>query len=57
VEHERWRLRTATEWSFNADVASLYGPQFVETLASRAASAFVADGSPVIVRQGARLEA
>jgi uncharacterized protein YqjF (DUF2071 family) len=56
VEHERWQLRTATEWTFDADVASLYGAQFVEPLNATATSAFVADGSPVLVRQGARLE-
>ena len=55
VEHERWLLRQATEWTFDADVASLYGPQFVETLRGDATSAFIAEGSPVLVRHGARL--
>jgi len=55
VEHERWVLRAATAWTFDAVVASLYGEMFVETLRSEPTSAFVAEGSPVIVRQGARL--
>ncbi len=57
VEHERWRLCVAKTWAFDADVASLYGPQFVETLRAEPVSAFLAEGSPVIVRQGARLAA
>ncbi|MEO5721840.1 MAG: DUF2071 domain-containing protein [Chthoniobacterales bacterium] len=57
VEHVRWQLQAATEWTFDADVASLYGAQFVEPLRSKAVSAFIAEGSPVIVRQGARLGA
>lgn len=55
VEHDRWRLRTATQWTFDAGVASLYGPQFVATLGAQPTSAFIADGSPVIVRRGERL--
>ena len=55
VEHERWRLRPAKAWTFDADVASLYGPQFVETLRAQPITAFLAEGSPVIVRQGVRL--
>jgi uncharacterized protein len=55
VEHERWQLRSAVAWNFEADVASLYGPQFVETLRTEPVSAFIAEGSPVIVRQGVRL--
>lgn len=51
VDHPRWRLWTALTSKFEADVATLYGPQFVETLASPAASAFIADGSPVEVQR------
>ena len=54
VEHERWRLRSAKAWTFDAEVALLYGPQFVETLRVQPVSAFLAEGSPVIVRQGVR---
>ena len=57
VEHEQWRLQSATQWRFEADVTSLYGPQFVETLRGAPVSAFVAEGSPVIVRRGGRLPA
>jgi len=49
VEHERWRLWPAATWKFDADVAALYGAQFVDTLAAKSVSAFIAEGSPVRV--------
>lgn len=55
VEHPRWQVWPAAEYGLDADVASLYGPAFVECLRGTPSSAFVADGSPVIVRRGARL--
>jgi uncharacterized protein YqjF (DUF2071 family) len=51
VEHPRWRLWTAETTKFEADVATLYGSQFVETLAAPAVSGFIADGSPIQVHQ------
>jgi len=50
VEHPRWRFRPAANWTFEADVASHYGPQFVETLKAEPVSAFIAEGSRVEVR-------
>src|SRR6266536_2511861 len=32
VEHPRWKIWNATGFEFNADVATLWGEQFVETL-------------------------
>ena len=49
VEHPRWRLWQAETTKFEADVATLYGPQFVETLAAPAVSGFIAEGSPIQV--------
>lgn len=57
VEHPRWRVRSATAWDFEADVASLYGAQFVETLNTPPVSAFIAEGSTVTVRRGTRAAA
>jgi uncharacterized protein YqjF (DUF2071 family) len=54
VEHPRWRLWPATASKFDADVAGLYGAQFVETLAAQPVSAFIAGGSPVTVRSRTR---
>jgi len=49
VEHPRWRMWNADTFQFNADVAALYGDQFVEPLSARPRSAFIADGSPIEV--------
>ncbi len=51
VEHPRWRLWKAETTKFEADVATLYGPQFVETLAVPAVSGFIAEGSHIQVHQ------
>ncbi len=55
VEHPRWRVWRAATASLECEVASLYGPEFVEALSSAPSTAFVADGSPVVVRKGLRL--
>ncbi len=52
VEHPRWRVWRATEYGLTCDVAELYGPQFQAALSDSPSTAFVADGSAVIVRQG-----
>lgn len=52
VEHPRWQVWQAQESWFECDVAALYGPQFVETLADPPSSAFLARGSDVVVRRG-----
>lgn len=55
VEHPRWRIRTAAECSLDGDFGALYGPEFQDCLRAAPHSAFLADGSEVIVRQGARI--
>jgi uncharacterized protein YqjF (DUF2071 family) len=50
VEHPRWRLWRCTEASLDADIVSLYGQPFVQTLSTPPASAFIADGSSVSVK-------
>jgi uncharacterized protein YqjF (DUF2071 family) len=49
VEHPRWKVWPAQEFELRADVAGLYGQQFVETLQAPPRSAFIADGSPITV--------
>ena len=49
VEHPRWKIWNADRFEFSADVAALYGEQFVETLSVTPRSAFIADGSPIEV--------
>jgi uncharacterized protein YqjF (DUF2071 family) len=49
VEHPRWKIWNATSFEFNADVATLYGEQFAETLNRPPRSAFIAEGSSIEV--------
>ena len=50
VEHPRWRVWPGVNAEFDADIGSLYGPQFAEPLSGKPISAFIAEGSPIIVR-------
>jgi hypothetical protein len=49
VEHPRWKVWNAETFEFDADIATLYGEQFIEPLSTRPRSAFIADGSPIQV--------
>jgi uncharacterized protein len=51
VEHPRWKISNATDFELNVDVATLYGKQFAETLNQLPRSAFIADGSPIIIHR------
>jgi uncharacterized protein YqjF (DUF2071 family) len=51
VEHPRWQVWSAEDALLDADIPSLYGETFAESLVAKPASAFIADGSPVIVRR------
>jgi len=55
VEHPSWRVWQAADAALDCDVASLYGADFAGFLAAPPTSAFVAEGSPVIVRRGRRI--
>src|SRR5215469_5304479 len=55
VDHPRWRLWQAAAASLECNVASLYGPDFVEALAVPPSTAFVAEGSLVVVFRGSRI--
>ncbi len=55
VEHPRWNVWRAESSSLDCDVAALYGPAFAAPLSAAPRSALVADGSPIIVRQGRRI--
>ena len=55
VEHPSWRVWRAVDPEFEADVRTLYGEGFVEPLSLPAKSAFVAEGSKVVVRRGSAL--
>ena len=55
VEHPKWNLWQANEPQLKADVRTLYGEDFVESLSKAPRSAFVADGSEVVVRKGSKV--
>jgi len=55
VEHPSWRVWKADEARLDADVAALYGAEFAGPTAAPPSSAFVADGSPIVVRRPRRI--
>lgn len=55
VEHPRWHVWRAETSSLECDVKSLYGPEFVDSLAGEPSSAFVTVGSEIVVRKGRKL--
>lgn len=55
VEHPRWRVWQVSECSLNCSVAQLYGDVFVEPLSATPSSAFLAEGSAVVVRRGIKI--
>lgn len=55
VSHERWRIWTAANSGFAGDAHALYGVGFSEVLRRPADSAFIAEGSPVVVHKGRRI--
>jgi hypothetical protein len=55
VEHPPWRISPAQALKLDLDPVSLYGKQFAEVLAARPSSAFIAEGSAIIVRKASRI--
>ncbi len=51
VEHPRWAVWRAEAAGLRCDAASLYGPGFAAALGKAPSSAFLAAGSPVVVRR------
>jgi uncharacterized protein len=56
VEHPPWRLWRAGNPELDCDVHAVYGSEFAAVLSARPSSAFVAEGSPIVVRKGQRWE-
>lgn len=57
VEHPRWRAWKARAARLDCEAERLYGADFARALAAEPVSAFVAEGSPISVRIGARIGA
>jgi hypothetical protein len=55
VEHPPWRVWRAVEADLVGDLAALYGPTLAHALSVPPRSAFLCDGSPVVVRRGRAL--
>ena len=55
VEHPAWRVWRASDAALEMDADALYGAGFVRALAGPPRSAFVAEGSPVVLRHGVRI--
>jgi uncharacterized protein YqjF (DUF2071 family) len=55
VEHPQWRIRWASDSAFECHAESVYGPHFAETFKESPSSAFLAEGSRVLVYPGNRL--
>ncbi|HKB02977.1 MAG TPA: DUF2071 domain-containing protein, partial [Gemmataceae bacterium] len=55
VEHPPWHVWRCEQAAVACAVTQLYGEEFARLLSGPPASAFVAEGSPVVVRKGVRL--
>ena len=56
VSHDPWRVWRSTDAGFAGDGGALYGSGFGEILRRAPDSAFIAEGSPVLVHTGRRIE-
>jgi hypothetical protein len=56
VSHVPWKVWAVSSARFEGDVSTLYGKDLGAVLQRRPDSAFVADGSPVVVFKGNRLQ-
>ena len=52
VTHLPWRVWTATSAGFDGDASALYGSVLAAVIRSNPHSAFIAEGSPVVVFTG-----
>jgi hypothetical protein len=56
VSHKSWNVWTSTGAGFEGDASGLYGLELGKVLQRRPDSAFIADGSPVIVFAGNKIQ-
>ena len=56
VEHVSWHIRDVKDCVFEADIAELYGSEFVPYLSVKPYSAFFADGSDIVVRVAGKIK-
>jgi uncharacterized protein YqjF (DUF2071 family) len=56
VEHISWQIGEVESYAFDADVAGLYGEEFVPFLTGKPHSTFFAKGSAIVVRMGTKIQ-
>jgi uncharacterized protein YqjF (DUF2071 family) len=56
VQHPPWRVWPAENVEFDCEIKAEYGPAVALALSRNPFSAFVADGSPIVVKKGRRIE-
>jgi len=56
VEHPRWRVWQTAAAALDCDAGKLYGEQFKDVLSRTPSSAFLADGSEIVVNKGVRIK-
>ncbi|RNI30146.1 DUF2071 domain-containing protein [Rufibacter immobilis] len=52
VEHPRWEVYPVKEYAISADFQALYGPEFVVLNTASPLSVFLAEGSPIVIKEG-----
>jgi uncharacterized protein len=55
VEHPRWRIWQVQQSILKCNITLLYGPEYEDALRNPSSSAFVAEGSPVVVHRGVKI--
>jgi uncharacterized protein YqjF (DUF2071 family) len=55
VSHVPWNVWASSDAGFEGDASGLYGLELAKVLGRRPGSAFIADGSPVVVSTGKRI--
>jgi uncharacterized protein YqjF (DUF2071 family) len=55
VAHPQWRVWRATASHLDCDLPAFYGGQYAAAMSQMPSSAFVAEGSAVVVHQGCRI--
>lgn len=56
VEHPRWKIYQVRDMEFNCDISGLYGEAFGAYLKQEPKSVFLAHGSDIVVRKGAKVK-
>jgi uncharacterized protein YqjF (DUF2071 family) len=55
VEHPRWQVYPVLDYAIEAEFGALYGPAFANINPKKPDSVFLAEGSPVSIKQGATI--